>query len=97
MINASEEVPLGRTGLRITSLGLGMRPLGTLPVGGEETARAIVRGAAGLGLKLLDTAPVQGNGDSERRLGQVLSDLPPSMVISTKVGKLLEAGALGVT
>ena len=95
MIIASEPIPLGRTGLRVTRLGLGMRPLGMLPVGQEETGRAIVRGAAGLGLRLLDTAPSYGNGESERRLGQVLPDLPSSMVISTKVGKVLETGALG--
>ena len=95
VIIGSETVPLGRTGLRVTRLGLGTAPLGWLPEGQEETGRDIVRGAAGLGLRLLDTAPAYGRGESERRLGQVLADLPSSMVISTKVGKVLEAGALG--
>ena len=94
MILGSETVSLGRTGLRVTRLGLGMRPLGELPAGQEEAGRAVLLGAAGLGLRLLDTAPTYGKGESERRLGQVLSAVPSSMVISTKVGKVLEPGSL---
>ena len=92
MIIGSETVPLGRTGLKVTRLGLGMAPLGWLPEGQEEAGRAIVRGAAGLGLRLLDTAPAYGRGESERRLGQVLADLPSSMVISTPIPPCITSG-----
>jgi D-threo-aldose 1-dehydrogenase len=91
-INPSDTVTLGRTGLRVTRLGLGMRPLGLLPVGQEATGQAIVHAAVRLGIRLLDTAPTYGNGEAERRLGEVSADLPSSLVVSTKVGKVLGIG-----
>ena len=89
MITPSSTVPVGRTGLQVTRLGLGMRPLGLLPPSEADEARDIIRAAIRLGVGLLDTAPIYGNGESERRLGQVSSELSPSVVVSTKVGKLL--------
>jgi diketogulonate reductase-like aldo/keto reductase len=77
MIRPSDTVMLGRTGLRVTRLGLGMRPLGLLPVGQEATGRAIILGAVRLGIRFLDTAPVYGYGESECRLGEVWAHLPP--------------------
>ena len=85
----SDTVPIGRTGLGVTRLGLGMRPLGLLPARGAAEAREIIRAASRLGIGLLDTAPTYGFGESERRLGEVASELPDSVVVSTKVGKIL--------
>ncbi len=90
MIRPSDTVVLGRTGLRVTRLGLGMRPLGMLPGGEEARAQAIIHGAVRLGIRLLDTAPTYGHGESERRLGEVSAHLPASVVVATKVGKVIE-------
>lgn len=89
MIRSADTVPLGRTGLRVSRLGLGMRPLGLLGPGHESTGRAIIETATRLGINYLDTAPTYGDGESERRLGEVSSKLPSSVVVSTKVGKVL--------
>jgi len=84
-------VPLGRTGLRVSALGLGTAPLGNLFTAvPERDADATVRAALDAGLTYLDTAPHYGLGVAERRLGRVLAGRPrDSFVLSTKVGRLL--------
>lgn len=95
---ATETAPLGSTGLRITTLGLGTAPLGGLyqPVS-DEAAEATIARAWDLGLRFFDTAPQYGNGLSERRLGSFLSGKPrDSYVLCTKVGRLLRRPAAAV-
>jgi D-threo-aldose 1-dehydrogenase len=93
----SETVDLGRSGLRVSRLGLGTAPLGNLftEVPGSD-ADATVDAALAAGITLLDTAPHYGLGLAERRLGRRLARLPRErFVLSTKVGRLirpLEAG-----
>lgn len=84
-------VEIGRTGLRVTRLGLGTVPLGNMmgPIS-DEAAHAIVRRALDRSVNLLDTAPQYGSGLAERRIGEVLDGRQPSqVVIATKVGRLL--------
>lgn len=86
-----ELVRLGRTGLRVTRLGLGSAPLGNLfqPVE-EGEAEATVARAYDLGVRYFDTAPLYGVGLAEQRLGRALRRYPrQSFVLSTKVGRLL--------
>ncbi|MFF0622134.1 aldo/keto reductase [Streptomyces sp. NPDC004296] len=83
---------LGRSGVEITTLGLGGAALAGLytPVD-EESAAATVQAAWDTGIRYFDTAPHYGLGASERRLGAVLRTKPRTeYVISTKVGRLLE-------
>jgi D-threo-aldose 1-dehydrogenase len=84
-------VPLGRSGLRASVLGLGTAPLGNLFTEvAEADAEAAVRAALAAGVTLVDTAPLYGLGLAERRLGRVLGGLPrESFVLSTKAGRLL--------
>ena len=76
-IDSTRRVPLGKTGLSVTRLGLGGAPLGGLfdPVD-EAVAHAVVRHAWDVGLRLFDTAPLYGHGTSETRVGRVLRELP---------------------
>ncbi|MEU4623580.1 aldo/keto reductase [Actinoplanes sp. NPDC023801] len=93
-MNPAERVPLGRTGVHVTRLGLGLAPLGGLfdPVDGD-TARATVERAWQLGIRFFDTAPLYGNGLAERRAGPVLAAKPRAeLTLSTKVGRLLRPG-----
>lgn len=86
---------LGRSGVEVTALGLGCAPLGNLyaPVTDDE-ATATVQAAWDAGIRLFDTAPLYGSGLSERRLGASLAGLPrDQVVVSTKVGRVLEPGA----
>jgi D-threo-aldose 1-dehydrogenase len=92
-----ETVALGRSGLRVSRLGLGTAPLGNLFTEVPESdADATVDAALAVGITFLDTAPHYGLGLAERRLGRRLARLPRErFVLSTKVGRLirpLEAG-----
>ncbi len=79
--------------LDVTSIGLGSAPLGGLfsPVS-DADAQATIERAWSLGVRFFDTAPLYGFGLAERRLGAFLRQQPrESYVISTKVGRLLQA------
>lgn len=93
-MNATELVPIGHTGIRVTRLGLGLAPIGGLyePVS-DQQARETVEKAWELGIRYFDVAPLYGNGLSEIRAGAVLANKPrESFVLSTKVGRLLRPG-----
>ncbi len=77
---------LGRTNLEISLLGFGAGAVGGLMTKGAamDQERAIVR-AIELGINYIDTAPLYGNGESERNLGRILKALKPDVVIGTKV------------
>ena len=90
----SEQVEFGRGGLYVSRLGVGTAPLGGLfsAVHDSEVDSIVSRGAE-LGLTYFDTAPLYGNGSSERRVGKALGKVPRgSFRISTKVGMLLLPG-----
>ena len=94
-MNPNERVSLGATSLVVTRLGLGTAPLGGLFAPVQETqAVAAVERAYRLGMRLFDTAPLYGYGLAERRLGEVLRQLPrEEFVLATKVGRLLRVDA----
>ncbi len=61
-------------------LGLGTNRLGTLDA---PAARALLSRAAALGMQMVDTADVYGDGLSETRIGEAA---PPGLAIATKGG-----------
>ena len=78
-----------------TGLGFGGAPLGNLYSAlDERSAGAALDRAWELGLRYFDTAPLYGHGLSETRMGRMLAGKPrDSFVLSTKVGRLLQASA----
>lgn len=88
---------LGRTSLSVTSMGLGGAPLGNLFTELTDTeAHDTVTRAWREGIRLFDTAPFYGHGDSECRMGEALGEYGrDDFVLSTKVGRVLEPRALG--
>ncbi|HEX9108459.1 MAG TPA: aldo/keto reductase [Longimicrobiales bacterium] len=64
---------LGRTGERVSALGVGGWHLG-LPKVDESTAVAIVRGALDAGINFLDNSWDYNEGVSEERMGKALAD-----------------------
>lgn len=82
---------LGRTGLRISKIGLGSAPLGDLyNAVPEGEAIATIHTALQSGINFIDTAPLYGAGLAERRLGVALRGVPRDRyVLSTKVGRLV--------
>ncbi len=88
-----ERIPLGRTTLRPSRLGLGGASLGGLyrPVA-DADAITVVRHAWALGIRAFDVAPLYGYGSAERRMGAALAGRPrDEFVLSTKVGRLVVA------
>jgi aryl-alcohol dehydrogenase-like predicted oxidoreductase len=77
---------LGKTGLRVSVLGFGCGSVGGLMIRGEPTDRvhAVARAIAA-GVNYFDTAPLYGEGHSERNLGQVLNELGAEVYVGTKV------------
>jgi len=91
--------PLGRTGLRVSAIGLGTVKLGrnqgvkyprAFELPDERSAKSLLDCARGLGINLLDTAPAYGS--SEERLGRLLTGRREDWVICSKVGEEFEHG-----
>jgi D-threo-aldose 1-dehydrogenase len=84
--------PPTRSDLR---LGLGGAGLGNLfEAITDDDAQALLRNALADGCTSFDTAPHYGNGLSEHRIGRAMRDAArDQVVISTKVGRLLEPRA----
>lgn len=84
---------LGRAKLPISELGLGCASLaGIFTAVPEADARATIAAAVDAGISYFDTAPFYGHGLSERLLGDGIRDAS-SVVVSSKVGRLLHPGA----
>jgi len=87
-----EYVRLGRSGLKVSRLCLGMMTYGSKTwrqwILEEEEGRPFVRRALELGINFFDTADVYSLGVSEEILGRALRDFSPGrekVVIATKV------------
>jgi aryl-alcohol dehydrogenase-like predicted oxidoreductase len=75
---------LGRSGLRVSLVGLGCNNFGMLPI---ERSRQVVDRALDLGITLFDTADVYGKrGGSEEQLGEILGPRRKEIVLATKFG-----------
>ncbi len=82
--------PLGRTGHRVGPLAFGGAGIGNLyREVSDADAEAAVHTALAAGVRYFDTAPHYGLGLSERRLGAALAGQRDSVILSTKVGRLL--------
>src|SRR5579883_1359137 len=94
--------PLGNTGLMVPFLCVGLAALGNMPETfgygvSEEEALACLREVFAGPITFIDTAASYGNGESERRIGQVLREfggLPPGFVLATKADRDLVTGDL---
>lgn len=73
---------LGRSGLRVSVLGLGCSGLGTRL--DEPASARVVRQALDLGVNLFDTAGTYGDGAGEQALGKALAGVRDQAVIATK-------------
>ncbi|CAH1655956.1 Aryl-alcohol dehydrogenase-like predicted oxidoreductase [Hyphomicrobiales bacterium] len=80
---------LGRSGLRVSVVGLGCNNFGgRLDV---EATRRVVHKAIDAGITLFDTADIYGNrGGSENQLGEVLGPRRKDIVLATKFGMAMD-------
>jgi D-threo-aldose 1-dehydrogenase len=91
---------LGTTGLSVPPLCVGGAPLGDMPDTFDfsvDTERALktLRAVFRSGIDFLDTAAAYGDGEGERRIGEVLREmggLPEGFVLGTKADRDLTTG-----
>ncbi|MBV9812107.1 MAG: aldo/keto reductase [Acetobacteraceae bacterium] len=80
---------LGRSGLRVSAIGLGCNNFG-----GRidlDATRKVIHKALDVGITLFDTADVYGErGGSETSMGQVLGDARKRIVLATKFGMAMD-------
>ncbi len=83
-----QERNLGRSGLRVSVVGLGCNNLnGRLDM---EGSKKVVHKAIDLGITLLDTADMYSHGGSETALGEILGDRRKDIVLASKFGAPLD-------
>ena len=75
---------LGRSGIKVSTIGLGALHFGVF-LDQEETTR-IVHHAIENGVNFIDTAPMYGNGNSELFLRNALKGYRHRVILSTKAG-----------
>jgi D-threo-aldose 1-dehydrogenase len=87
-----EKRQVGRTKLRVTTLGLGTATMGASRIQiPHREGEAIVTAAWDAGVRYVDTAPFYGVGAAEHRVGDALREKNrDEWVLSTKVGRLLK-------
>ncbi|MBI2949574.1 MAG: aldo/keto reductase [Verrucomicrobia bacterium] len=88
---------LGRTGLQLTTIGLGTWAMGGEgwrfgwgPQDDQESIKAIHR-ALDLGINWIDTAPAYGLGHGEEVVGRALKGMAHRPIIATKCGRSWDA------
>ncbi len=82
---------LGRTGVKVSVLGLGMGPLGISRTE-QATVDKLVNLCIDLGISYIDNAPVYGDG--EEKLGSVMKRRRKEVFLVTKVEEPSKDGAL---
>ena len=99
MRNPVPTVELGRSGLHVSALGLGCMGMSEWYGPSDDAeSTATIRRAVELGVTLIDSADIYGNGHNERLLGVALAGgLRERVVVATKVGNVRDAatGTLG--
>ena len=82
---------LGKSGLRVSLVGLGCNNFGQRM--DLESSTKVIHKALDLGITLFDTADVYGaRGGSETVLGQVLGDRRKDIVLASKFGMAMDEG-----
>jgi D-threo-aldose 1-dehydrogenase len=100
VVDPSSRRTLGGTGLSVSPVCVGCAPLGDMPETfdysvGRERAHETLRAVLGSQINFLDTAASYGDGESERRIGEVLGQmggLPEDFVLATKADRDLQSG-----
>jgi aryl-alcohol dehydrogenase-like predicted oxidoreductase len=87
---------LDRSGLEISTIGLGTWAIGGFMWGGQDDAASVqaVHAAVDHGVNWIDTAPIYGSGHSEVVVGRALRDLPAARrpLVFTKFGLGQDSG-----
>ncbi len=83
-----EKRVLGKSGLEVTKIGLGLWAIGGSEWGevDDRESLAVISAALDLGINFFDTADVYGDGHSEQILGQAMQGRRDQFIVATKIG-----------
>jgi aryl-alcohol dehydrogenase-like predicted oxidoreductase len=77
-------LPLGRTGVHVSTLVLGAMNFGQIGRTTQEEATALVDAALEAGINVIDTADMYSNGQSEEMVGKAIAGRRDDIVLATK-------------
>ncbi|HKM75454.1 MAG TPA: aldo/keto reductase [Candidatus Bathyarchaeia archaeon] len=81
---------LGRTDMRVSTVSFGAWPIGSdWGAVDDNKSYAALNRAIDLGVNLIDTADVYGDGRSERLIGKLLKERKEEIFVATKAGQRL--------
>ncbi len=88
----------GNTNLKISSIGLGTWVFGSDNWSGSEEKESLmtVENAIDLGINFIDTAPIYGDGLSERIIGKAIKGKRDKVIIATKCGLMKKGKAISI-
>ncbi|MFU8827751.1 MAG: aldo/keto reductase, partial [Brevefilum sp.] len=81
---------LGKSGIKVTKLGLGLWAIGGDEWGEVEDRESldVISAALDMGINFFDTADVYGTGHSEELLGKAMQGRRDKFIVATKIGWL---------
>jgi aryl-alcohol dehydrogenase-like predicted oxidoreductase len=95
MANKIEMRALGKSGIQVSAIGLGLMSMsGIYGKGDDEQSIAAIHRALDLGINFLDSADVYGNGHNEELVGRAIRDRRDKVVLATKFGNLMASGGV---
>ncbi len=81
---------LGKVGPEVSAIGLGCMPMsGSYGDAADEDGIATIHRALEVGITLLDTADVYGDGHNEELVGRAIRDRRDAVVLATKFGHVI--------
>ena len=85
-----EKRTLGKTGIKVTKIGLGLWAIGGDEWGEVDDRESLdmISAALDMGINFFDTADVYGVGHSEELLGQAMKGRREKFIVATKIGWL---------
>src|SRR5437868_2985502 len=87
-----EKRALGRSGLQVSTIGLGCMGMSEFYGSGDEAESiSVIHRAIELAVTFLDTADIYGSGRNEELVGRALSGRRDQVVLATKFGNVRAA------